>query len=205
MPFTCLEGPPLFNLPESEIAALPDSLRVTVTASLHAFSERLEERKLEFKPTPEMTASMVGVFGASLFVAESCTRQPNLLIDLVDSGDLSAAYGSDRYRNRLADKPVASEAELMAELRRFRRREMVRIAWRDLAGWAELTETLSELSWLADACIQFALDFLYQELCRRYGTPLLSNGQPQNIIVLGMGKLGAHELNFSSDIDLIFA
>jgi glutamate-ammonia-ligase adenylyltransferase len=205
MPFTCLEGPPLFNLPESELAALPDSLRGTVTASLHAFSERLEERKLEFKPTPEMTASMVRVFGASLFVSESCTRQPNLLIDLVNSGDLSIAYDSDHYRNRLADKPVASEAELMAELRRFRRREMVRIAWRDLAGWAELTATLSELSWLADACIQFALDFLYQELCRRCGTPLLANGQPQNIIVLGMGKLGAHELNFSSDIDLIFA
>jgi glutamate-ammonia-ligase adenylyltransferase len=205
MPFICLEGAPLFNLPKSELAALPETLRGTVTASLHAFSERLAERKLEFKPASTIAASMVKVFSASQFVAESCTRQPDLLIDLADSGDLSSAYRIDDYRNRLAARPVASEAELMAELRRFRRREMVRIAWRDLAGWAELTETLSELSWLADACIQFALDFLYRELCRRYGTPLLANGQPQNIIVLGMGKLGAHELNFSSDIDLIFA
>ncbi|MGZ4981413.1 MAG: bifunctional [glutamate--ammonia ligase]-adenylyl-L-tyrosine phosphorylase/[glutamate--ammonia-ligase] adenylyltransferase, partial [Methylobacter sp.] len=79
------------------------------------------------------------------------------------------------------------------------------IAWRDLAGWAELSETLADLSHLADACIQFALDFLYREACALRGTPLLSDGSPQQIIVLGMGKLGAYELNYSSDIDLIFA
>jgi len=93
----------------------------------------------------------------------------------------------------------------MAELRIFRRREMVRIAWRDLAGWAELQETMADLSHLADACIQFALAFLYRQACEKIGTPLLPNGNPQQIVVLGMGKLGAYELNYSSDIDLIFA
>ena len=82
---------------------------------------------------------------------------------------------------------------------------MIRIAWRDLAGWAPLSETLADLSWLADACIQYALSFLYNQACEKRGTPLLSDGSPQQIVVLGMGKLGAYELNYSSDIDLIFA
>ncbi|MGZ8227941.1 MAG: bifunctional [glutamate--ammonia ligase]-adenylyl-L-tyrosine phosphorylase/[glutamate--ammonia-ligase] adenylyltransferase, partial [Methylococcaceae bacterium] len=100
---------------------------------------------------------------------------------------------------------IESEAGLMQELRHFRRREMVRIAWRDLAGWAQLSETLMDLSRLADACIQYALGFLYTQACEKRGTPLLSDGSPQQIVVLGMGKLGANELNYSSDIDLIFA
>ncbi len=195
----------MINHPESELVKLPETLRSPVKAALDAFAEKFDELNPDFKPTPELTLSMVKVFGASQFVAENCTRKPEVLIDLIDSGDLSSAYLSGSYSEKLAAMPVTSESELMTMLRQFRRREMVRIAWRDLAGWAELTETLSELSWLADACIRHALDFLYQQACRKYGTPLLSDGRPQQIIVLGMGKLGAYELNFSSDIDLIFA
>jgi glutamate-ammonia-ligase adenylyltransferase len=132
-------------------------------------------------------------------------RKPELLLGLLESGDLSRSYPDDYYRKQLSQLSVTDEAGLMSALRQFRRREMVRIAWRDLAGWAELSETLIELSWLADACIQTALDFLYQQACEKRGTPLLADGTPQQIVVLGMGKLGAFELNYSSDIDLIFA
>ncbi len=93
----------------------------------------------------------------------------------------------------------------MRQLRLFRRREMIRIAWRDLAGWSDLGETLQDLTALADASIQFALDFLYQQACEKRGVPTLADGTPINVVVLGMGKLGAYELNYSSDIDLIFA
>jgi len=57
---------------------------------------------------------------------------------------------------------------------------MVRIAWRDLAGWANLAETLLDLSHLADACIQSALTFLYQQACAKRGTPLLADGSRNN-------------------------
>ena len=57
----------------------------------------------------------------------------------------------------------------MEALRRFRRRHMVRIAWRDIAGWADLDETLHDLSALADACIQFAQRRMYDALVARYG------------------------------------
>ncbi|MCK9620645.1 MAG: bifunctional [glutamate--ammonia ligase]-adenylyl-L-tyrosine phosphorylase/[glutamate--ammonia-ligase] adenylyltransferase [Methylobacter sp.] len=190
---------------EPEFAALPDHLRSTVTDSLAKWGERLTELNLNISRTPEFTASIAKVWCSSLFVAESCTRKPELLVDLVNSGDLSSAYHQNSYVEKLAHAPVETQAELMTKLRDFRRREMVRIAWRDLAGWAELSETLSELSHLADACIQYALHFLYQEACELRGTPLLSDGSPQQIVVLGMGKLGAYELNYSSDIDLIFA
>ncbi|CAG7856392.1 partial Bifunctional glutamine synthetase adenylyltransferase/adenylyl-removing enzyme, partial [biofilm metagenome] len=111
----------------------------------------------------------------------------------------------DTYPTKLANLAVKDEAELMRQLRQFRRRALVRSAWRDLAGWAELEETLMDLSLLADACVQFALDYLYQQACELRGIPLLADGSPQQIVVLGMGKLGAYELNYSSDIDLIFA
>jgi len=194
-----------FNTLEPELDKLPDELRVTVAASLKQWHEQLTALNLDFHPAPEFTASMVKVWCSSLFIAESCLRRPEILVDLVATGDLSTIYNIHSYVDKLAPMLIDSVAGLMQELRRFRRREMIRIAWRDLAGWAQLSETLTELSWLADTCIQFALAFLYNQACEKHGTPLLSNGSPQACVVLGMGKLGAHELNYSSDIDLIFA
>jgi glutamate-ammonia-ligase adenylyltransferase len=188
-----------------EFDTLPDELRSTVASSLKLWHEKLTELNPDFHPTPEFNAAMVKVWCSSLFVVESCTRHPDLLVDLVNSGDLSANYNIHCYAGKLAPMRIESEAELMQELRRFRRREMVRIAWRDLAGWAQLSETLMDLSLLADACIHSALAFLFQQACEKRGTPLLSDGRPQQIVVLAMGKLGAYELNYSSDIDLIFA
>ena len=193
------------NTLEPELEKLPDELRASVVASLKQWHEKLAELDFDFHPAPEYTASMVKVWCSSLFIAENCLRRPEILVDLVNSGDLSAIYKDGSYAAKLARREIDSEAQLMQELRHFRRREMIRIAWRDLAGWAPLSETLSELSWLADACIQYALAFLYQQACEKRGTPLLSDGRPQQIVVLGMGKLGAYELNYSSDIDLIFA
>ena len=193
------------NTLQPELDKLPDELRDPVAISLKQWHEQLAGLNLDFNPAPEIPASMVKVWCSSLFIAESCMRRPEILVDLINSGDLSTIYSDHSYAGKLACMQIDSEALLMQELRRFRRREMIRIAWRDLAGWAQLSETLAELSWLADACIQYALAFLYNQACEKRGTPLLSNGTPQQIIVLGMGKLGAYELNYSSDIDLIFA
>jgi glutamate-ammonia-ligase adenylyltransferase len=200
---------PFINTLEPEFDKLPDELRAPVAVALKQWHEQLTELNLDFHPAPEFTASMVKVWCSSLFIAESCTRNPELLVDLVNSGDLSTIYktiyNEYSYADKLARMEIDSEAGLMQELRRFRRREMIRIAWRDLADWAPLSETLTDLSWLAEACIQYALSFLYKQACEKRGTPLLSDGSPQQIVVLGMGKLGAYELNYSSDIDLIFA
>ena len=81
---------------------------------------------------------------------------------------------------------------------------MIRIIFRDLTRKADLFETTAELSHLADFCVQTALDDCYQAAVTHYGQPLSPDGIPEQLIVLGMGKLGAYELNLSSDIDLIF-
>ena len=96
------------------------------------------------------------------------------------------------------------EPRFMDALRRLRRHELVRIAWRDLAGAAPLAEVLRDLSELADAAIATALAFATRILERRYGVARGPAGLRQELVVLGMGKLGGGELNFSSDIDLIF-
>lgn len=190
---------------ESVLQNLPEPLRSQLNSSIAEWLERSNTVTPVAEFSPELSSSLAKVWATSSFVAESCIRNPGLFIDLINSGDLLVEYAEDDYKKRLAKLDVRSSTDLMMQLRYFRRREMVRIAWRDLSGWADLMATLLELSWLAEACIQYALDFLYQEACQLRGTPVLSDGSPQQLVVLGMGKLGAYELNFSSDIDLIFA
>ena len=159
----------------------------------------------------EVRPSIPLVFAASDFVSQSCTRDPHLLIDLVKSGDLrrrlSRADFAARAPSIVADGQSGSpvpEADFIAALRRWRKREMVRIAWRDLASWVGLEETLSELSVFADTAIQVAHEHARCGLVARYGEPRSPAGEVQQLLVVGMGKLGGGELNFSSDVDLVF-
>jgi glutamate-ammonia-ligase adenylyltransferase len=183
--------------------ALPEPLRPAVNLAWSEFAGKSAGRTLP----AEIADSLASVWAASPFIAGHCARRPELLFDLADSGRLLRGNGADEYRDLLcrALEDVGGEAELMAVLRRFRNREMVRIAWRDIAGWAALDETLLDVSLLAETCVRESLDFLFRQACALRGTPLNREGRPQSLVVLGMGKLGAFELNFSSDIDLIFA
>lgn len=147
------------------------------------------------------------VWEGSEYVAQSVARDPACFAELIASGDLErrAAPGDLHARLAAALAAVADEPALHRALRRLRRREMIRIIWRDLGGLAELDETLEDLSELADCCIRQALDRLYDWARAELGTPTDRQGREQRLLVIGMGKLGARELNLSSDIDLIFA
>ena len=149
---------------------------------------------------------LVAVFACSEFVAESAQRAPQLLSSLAAAGELDRPRppGELEAAALALRHEAADEASFMAALRRLRRRELVRIAWRDLVRAAPLTETLSELSGLADAAIRAAHDFTTHMLAPRFGLPRGPAGEAQELLVLGMGKLGGNELNFSSDIDLVF-
>ena len=145
------------------------------------------------------------VFAFSDFVAANCARNPALLADLVASGDLRRPYTPATLPQAVGAHidGVVDDDDLMRRLRGLRQREMVRIAWRDLCGLADLVETLADLTHLAEACLEGALRTLSGQLSGRYGQPRSRGGDLQDLVVLGMGKLGAAELNFSSDIDLI--
>ena len=99
---------------------------------------------------------------------------------------------------------VESEDELLKILREYRNQEMARISFLDVLNKQTIENSLKQVSALADALITNAYHWLYQHLALRYGTPK-SNNQNMHMYILGMGKLGGQELNFSSDIDLIFA
>lgn len=146
------------------------------------------------------------VWSISDYVSESCIRYPKLLDDLQQSGDLKRTYANDTYAGRLATRlDPDSSKDLMTVLRSFRRREMVRIIWRDLTRTTNFETTVLDLSNLADACIESALAILYRESCQDYGVPFdRLMKKPQQLMVLALGKLGAMELNLSSDIDLVF-
>ncbi len=149
---------------------------------------------------------MQSVWSASQFVASSCARNPGLLDELIDRQQLLRAMTQAQLDQDLAASVQgANEIELMDALRRFRRRHMVRIAWRDIAGWSDVDETLHDLTTLADSSIRFAYTNAYDALVARYGTPRgEQSNEPQPMLIFGMGKLGGGELNYSSDIDLVF-
>jgi glutamate-ammonia-ligase adenylyltransferase len=191
-----------------DLHKLPPRLREVVARYWEQFSAAAGERALASELGDEVLSALPAVWAASEFVAQNCIRDPGLLAELVSSGDLGGRYGAAAYRQRLTPRlaDCGDEPALGAALRRFRRREMIRIAWRDLAGWADLAETLADLSQLAGACLEGALDWLEPRLAQELGTPTgLRSNRPQRLVVIGMGKLGAGELNFSSDIDLILA
>ena len=113
-----------------------------------------------------------------------------------------ASHANECYERRAAAAAALPEAKRL--LREWRRRELLRIAWRDIAGHADIVETLGALSNLADACVRAAAAAAQQHLAPTFGRPLGADGELVPFIVLGMGKLGGRELNFSSDIDLVF-
>jgi glutamate-ammonia-ligase adenylyltransferase len=148
------------------------------------------------------------VLAASDFVSEQASRDPLMLLDLADSGELERSLAPTELREQLqaALAACATEDELARLLRRLRNRQQLRIIWRDVNRLAELRETCGDLSALAEACIDLTYVWLYERHCLQLGTPTgARSGEAQQMVVLGMGKLGAHELNLSSDIDLIFA
>ena len=149
--------------------------------------------------------SMLQVFAASDFVAHACTRDTQLLPQLIECGDLQRPLAATDYAARApaGAGAVPGEAQVQSELRRWRRRELTRIAWRDLAGWADLRQTLAELTAFADQAIVSALTSARAALTARYGEPRGAGGELQPLVVIAMGKLGGGELNFSSDVDLV--
>ncbi|MCG1034407.1 bifunctional [glutamate--ammonia ligase]-adenylyl-L-tyrosine phosphorylase/[glutamate--ammonia-ligase] adenylyltransferase [Bacillus amyloliquefaciens] len=145
------------------------------------------------------------VLAFSDFVQESVTAHPDWLTGLEAAPPQADEWQhyAQWLRDALAD--VGDEAALMRELRHFRRRVMVRIAWAQALMLVSEESTLQQLSHLAETLIVAARDWLYDACCREWGTPCSEDGTPQPLLILGMGKLGGGELNFSSDIDLIFA
>jgi glutamate-ammonia-ligase adenylyltransferase len=154
----------------------------------------------------KLAAQLQRLLAASNFAKALCRQHPDMLSELVSSGDLQLDYSDNRLVDSLQQCLLGCEsAEALAtSLRRFRQREMLRIVWRDFNRLVTTMDTMRDTSLLAEACVNAAQRWWYQQLVSEFGEPRSVNGEPQQLLVIAMGKLGARELNLSSDIDLIF-
>ena len=134
----------------------------------------------------------IAIFTHSLYLSEEVLDHPEWAEDLIQEGGLT----------RVLDPPLAPGLTAI-ELAKFRRRETLRIMVRDVLGLGTLPEITAELSALADAIVETAYERIRSGLVSRFGVPRSEEGEG-HFTVIALGKLGGVELNYSSDIDLMF-
>ncbi len=167
---------------------------------------------------PQLADQMCQVWASSDYAAELCIQRPAMVADLLEGGELDWADKNDfheqlqqrlqRFHQSCVNGVLLEGAreEVKRTLRHYHQQQMLRIIWRDITGLAPVMEVCADLSALADACLQATLQLLQHWSVQQWGEPRgEDSGELQGLVVIGMGKLGAHELNLSSDIDLIFA
>lgn len=127
------------------------------------------------------------------------------LIALLLTSDISKRRRKKSYTASLAKWRMHFDDACLS-LRRFHRSELIRIAIRDLCGIANIQTVTDELALLADVVVSDVYDRLWAEYVLKFGEPMGdSSGEPSRMCVIGMGKQGGYELNFSSDIDVMFS
>jgi glutamate-ammonia-ligase adenylyltransferase len=160
--------------------------------------------------SPRMLHLLCAIFGNSPFLAQTLIRDPLLVYWLAEEQVLTRRPSRAMLAAALGVMLRNVEAiDLKFDaLRRFRRRELLRIGVRDLLRQADVRETTAALSDLACVLIQGAFETVSADLRRRHGIPTYRNRRGQLVeagfAVIGMGKLGGGELNYSSDVDLIY-
>ena len=203
-----------------EIASLARALPVDIAERLSVmlaaataaeealrYFARLRERQP--KSFTKLTQSVVGlrcliaVFTHSHFLSEEILRHPEWLSRLLEIGALQRPLTSSLCREQL-ERALSAGPAPASEFARFRREQMLRIVIRDLIGLAPLAEVTGELSALADAIVGTAYERIYQGLTQEFGCPRSVGGGEAKFVVIALGKLGGEELNYSSDIDLMF-
>jgi len=195
------------NVVNNIFPGLDTTLQTILHNRLDHFYDCFEKSGHDMENELLQAPDLIRVMLFSEYIAVNISRSPGIYQELVNTGELSISYSDYTYLNKLEKKMSQKSLDMTfvkESLLSFKLYETIRIGWRDLTGSANLEETLRDLSNLAEACVKYGFKFLYDELCQSLGVPVDHDGNFQEIIALGMGKLGARELNFSSDIDLIF-
>ena len=142
----------------------------------------------------DIAARVVRVAVASEFAIATLCAQPGLLPLLVHGTPIA-----------LPTLAAHNRSDWQALLRRYRAAESTRLVWRDVLGHDDVDATLAGSTALAERCLRLALDALEGEFAQRFGGVRAGDGSVQRLVVFGLGKLGGGELNFSSDVDLVYA
>lgn len=190
--------PPIEGLPPLD-PSLITAFKALPTNHLQPILDALQQH-------PQQVAAMQKVLWGSAFAAKWLCQNPEQLYTLINQPRaLQFASTQAVYQYIWAQLPeTPSEAALHKHLRLMRNQLMVNCIWQDFTRQCTTHTTCQQLSFLANACLQISLNLHYKWLVQDFGIPLNTQGEEQPFIILGMGKLGAEELNLSSDIDLIF-
>ncbi|WP_440903155.1 bifunctional [glutamate--ammonia ligase]-adenylyl-L-tyrosine phosphorylase/[glutamate--ammonia-ligase] adenylyltransferase [Catenovulum sp. SX2] len=185
-----------------DFSALPSELQAQGDK---AWQQLLDSNRL-FEQMPEQNKNQLKWQCAmSDFIREAVLKQPQFFDSLLNqSSDADTFFAAQQQEFQQQASEIKDEISLSKLLRLYRRQQMAWIAWMDFSGQIDLDQALKYISDLADELIETATNCLYQILTQVMGTPTNQNGDEQPFFILGMGKLGGGELNFSSDIDLIF-
>jgi glutamate-ammonia-ligase adenylyltransferase len=187
------------NTSTQHIDFLPETLRPIVAL----WFEKLADQGGEIPD--EFAAPVARLVACSEFAGMILLRELSWFLDNVA---LFSSPPDDAELDRFVEAIASSDDDIAAvksDLRRFRNKYLLRVLWREVQQQADLNETLQQLSLLADRLLDAATRFGVRQLEPRYGQVRDTAGQVVPLIILGMGKLGGRELNFSSDIDVIFA
>jgi glutamate-ammonia-ligase adenylyltransferase len=172
---------------------------------LRYFTRLLEQQPLSFQRLTRSAAGLrylIAIFTHSTFLSEEVLEHPESVEHLLDAGDLHRLLTAEDFRARL-DGALPRGVPSPLELAKFRRRQILRIVVRDVLGLGTLAEVSAELSALADALVEATYARIHQDLVSRHGAPWSESGE-SHFAVIALGKLGGGELNYSSDIDLMF-
>jgi len=159
---------------------------------------------------PAIVKLLITLFGSSQLLSRIFIQRPELLDTMVSRSYAVATKDRSQLQTDLAEQmSLAEDYELQLDsLRRFRNEEFLRIALNDLHGQVTQGEGAKQLSWLAEVCLEQACKMARQELVVRFGAPFSvgKDGQEQEtaFAIIAMGKLGGLELNYHSDLDIIF-
>jgi glutamate-ammonia-ligase adenylyltransferase len=155
--------------------------------------------------SPAALRCAMGLFSYSRFLSDAAMRAPERILQVAGSGSFYRALTAEEFAERLAEfLGDGTGAPSSVNLARFRRRQLLRILLRDVLGAATLSDVAGELASLADAILDVTYRRIREEFVALHGEPRLTGGGPCGFSVISLGKLGGQELNYSSDIDLMF-
>ena len=180
----------------------------TALERLQRFARSSPQAQAAIRDSRRRLQAALVIFSHSNFLSDALLRRPELLGWALEAERFYTAPTAQELRSELGvTRPGITDEEAAAMAARFRRTHILRIALRDLLGVASLAEVAVELSDLADALLEGAHDHVRADLGRRFGRPLIHAGDAQiegRFVAIALGKLGGRELNYSSDIDLMY-
>lgn len=186
---------PIFSLDTS--TTNPNTL-ITTTGTQRW--RTLVERHPEIVRLSAHQSDIVKALGISDFISQICHQYPSILLWLFDEQKLTTEQQEFDQEFRYCLQGVSDETTLHRVVRQFRQKHMVRIAWLDLVKGQSIESSLAQVSKLANTLIVQTYQWLHDYHVNTHS----DNGVLKPLLILGMGKLGGEELNFSSDVDLIF-